>query len=116
MELNCILFSVTFVAIFISLTTFTLILLLQPPASLAEFFELKDVFSATPEENMIRYYVLLFPLCHLMIAMIVEVSGTRISDRLLTNNNLVSLAVRDDGQTVVEEGCALVDEEDQSTE
>lgn len=61
-------------ALFLTLTTFTLILLLQPPDSLATFFELKGLLGQTAEENTFRYYLLVFPFVHIVTALLVEVS------------------------------------------
>lgn len=61
-------------AIFVTLMTFTLLLLLQPPEPLAEFFELQSIADSTAEENIFRYYLLLFPLVHIFAAMVIEVS------------------------------------------
>lgn len=60
-------------AIFLSLTTFTLILLLQPPEPVAKFFELKSVWEATQTENLLRYYLLIFPMVHIITAILIEV-------------------------------------------
>lgn len=68
-------FPVTFVCLFLSLTTFSLILLLQPPEPLAHFFELKSLWDSTTEENLFRYYLLVFPFVHILTALLVEVSG-----------------------------------------
>lgn len=63
--------------IFLFLTTFTLILLLQPPEPLADFFELESLTESTREQNVFRYYLLLFPLLHIFTAMVIEVSEER---------------------------------------
>lgn len=51
-----------------------MILLLQPPDPLATFFELKGLLGQTAEENIFRYYLLVFPFVHILTALLVEVS------------------------------------------
>lgn len=60
-------------AFFLSLTTFTLILLLQAPQPVAEFFEVKGFAGDTTEQREFRFWLLLFPLGHMAIALVVEV-------------------------------------------
>lgn len=58
----------------ISLTCFITWLVIYPPKLLAEFFEViylpHHVFD---DVHLFRYSLLLFPLCHMIIAMFVEV-------------------------------------------
>lgn len=77
-------------AIFLSLTTFTLILLLQPPDPLAQFFEVKSLWDQTEEESVFRYYLLLFPFVHIITAVLVEVSrrGGLIDERRQEENRM----------------------------
>lgn len=72
------------VSIVTVLTITTLIMLVRPADVIANIFEIQHFSYDKTQENLFRIVILVFPLIHVVLAVMIEVSGSDISALVVT--------------------------------